>query len=213
VFFDSAKGTQLRSLTVHTGMEQKAIYSLAISPDGKSVVTASSDQTLKLSEVESGKLIREFKAYKEKEFEKGHRDSVLAVAFSPDGKQIVSGGMDKTVKIWDVASGTVVREMINPGFKIEMGQPPLAHPGWVNGVIWTASNKIVSAGNAPRLKGYLAIWDAGSGKMLSGRELDIGAIHGVAISADEKKIALATGGSVRAERDLNVIQVIEGLSK
>jgi len=36
---------------------------------------------------------------------KGHSDWVLSVAFSPDGKRIVSGSYDKTLKIWDAVSG------------------------------------------------------------------------------------------------------------
>ena len=35
---------------------------------------------------------------------KGHSGSVLSVSFSPDGKRIVSGSADKTVKIWDISS-------------------------------------------------------------------------------------------------------------
>ena len=35
---------------------------------------------------------------------KGHSDIVWSVSFSPDGKQIVSGSPDKTVKVWDISS-------------------------------------------------------------------------------------------------------------
>jgi WD40 repeat protein len=35
---------------------------------------------------------------------KGHSDRVLSVSFSPDGKRIVSGGIDSTLKIWDISS-------------------------------------------------------------------------------------------------------------
>ena len=35
----------------------------------------------------------------------GHTDSVTSVAFSPDGKQIVSGSWDETVRRWDAATG------------------------------------------------------------------------------------------------------------
>jgi WD40 repeat protein len=34
---------------------------------------------------------------------KGHKDSVYSVAFTPDGKELVSGSLDKTLKLWDVS--------------------------------------------------------------------------------------------------------------
>ena len=35
---------------------------------------------------------------------KGHSDTVSSVSFSPDGKRIVSGSGDKTLKVWDISS-------------------------------------------------------------------------------------------------------------
>ncbi len=36
---------------------------------------------------------------------KGHKDKVFSVCFSPDGKRIVSGGVDGMVKVWDSVKG------------------------------------------------------------------------------------------------------------
>src|SRR5438046_2240027 len=40
---------------------------------------------------------------------KGHTEAVYAVAFSPDGKQLATGSFDKTVRLWDTASGKEVK--------------------------------------------------------------------------------------------------------
>jgi WD40 repeat protein/tetratricopeptide (TPR) repeat protein/tRNA A-37 threonylcarbamoyl transferase component Bud32 len=44
-----------------------------------------------------------------------HADEVLAVAFSPDGRRILTGGADKTAMLWDVATGQPLGEPLRPG--------------------------------------------------------------------------------------------------
>src|SRR6202167_3466909 len=56
---------------------------------------------------------------------RGHRDHVQSVAFSPDGKQIVSGSRDGTVRIWDIETGQTV-----------VG-PFEGHTDWVNSVAFS----------------------------------------------------------------------------
>ena len=43
---------------------------------------------------------------------RGHSGDVTSVAYSPDGKHIVSGSRDNTVKIWDAQSGEEVRVVV-----------------------------------------------------------------------------------------------------
>ncbi len=198
--FDPAKGAQVREINAHPlPNNEGAIYAVAFSPDGKQVASASKDQSVKLFNVADGKLLREFKAFKEKESPRGHQDAVLCVAFSPDGRLLASGGADKTIKVWNVADGAVVAEMANPAFK------GAAHTGWVYALRFAdAGKKVISAGAAPRLRGYVAAWEAASGKPLWGKEMDAGTIFAMAASPDEALLALGTGGSVRSERDLNL---------
>ena len=42
----------------------------------------------------------------------GHSDFVRSVAYSPDGKHIVSGSFDNTVKVWDSQTGTEVSHCV-----------------------------------------------------------------------------------------------------
>src|SRR4051794_14908780 len=75
-------------------LEAEPVISVAFSPDGKTL--ASGGASVKLWDVASGKNTVTLK---------GHTAAVTSVAFSPDGKTLASGSWDKTVKLWDVASG------------------------------------------------------------------------------------------------------------
>ncbi|PYJ62597.1 MAG: hypothetical protein DME24_03150, partial [Verrucomicrobia bacterium] len=73
-----------------------AIYSLAVSPDGKTLATGSYDQKIKLWNVETGEELKTLS---------GHNGAVFGLSFRPDGKILASASADRTVKLWDVATG------------------------------------------------------------------------------------------------------------
>jgi WD40 repeat protein len=69
---------------------------VAISADGKRVVSGSWDGTVKVWDAAAGQ---------EKLSLQGHTGPVSSVAFSPDRKRIASGSEDGTVKVWGAATG------------------------------------------------------------------------------------------------------------
>jgi len=68
------------------------ITSAAYSPDGKRIVSASFDKSLRIWEAVSGQELLTLK---------GHTGPVNRVAYSSDGNHIVSSGLDGTIRIWD----------------------------------------------------------------------------------------------------------------
>jgi WD40 repeat protein len=73
------------------------VHAVAFSPDGRRLVTASWDRTLRFWDPQTG-------APTGSELT-GHTDAINAVAVSPDGSLIASGGWDRTVRLWDARSG------------------------------------------------------------------------------------------------------------
>ncbi|NJM74339.1 MAG: hypothetical protein HC862_32210 [Scytonema sp. RU_4_4] len=69
------------------------VWSVAFSPDGKTIASGSWDNSIKLWDVATGKELKTLK---------GHSSEVQSVAFSPDGKTIASGSRDKTVILWNL---------------------------------------------------------------------------------------------------------------
>ncbi|MDE0397805.1 MAG: hypothetical protein OXL96_08390 [Candidatus Poribacteria bacterium] len=98
-----------------TFKHEDAVRAILFSPDGRHLATGSLDATTKLWDVETGRQAQSFAHpdyHKPLAFPSGHTEiynegGIRCIAFSPDGKFLATGGMDKdkSVKLWDVGLG------------------------------------------------------------------------------------------------------------
>ncbi|HEV3084340.1 MAG TPA: sigma-70 family RNA polymerase sigma factor [Gemmataceae bacterium] len=92
---DAANGKEVRHITRQRPDSNGDIWGLAFSPDGKSLAWSSpGDSTIFMGEVASGKLRHRFV---------GHRCGIMSLAFTDDGKKLVSGSDDTTALVWDLS--------------------------------------------------------------------------------------------------------------
>src|ERR1022692_3503449 len=178
-------GTSLiRTLEGHSD----AVTRVTVTPDGKWAVSASDDATLRVWDLEAGRVLRTLE---------GHSFSDVAV--TPDGKRAVSASWDHTLKVWDLATGRTLCTLAG-------------HSDSVRGVAVTPDGtRAVSASWDHTLK----VWDLATGRALRTLEGHSGSVDGVAVTPDGKRAVSASLDNTLKVWDLDtggVLRTLEGHS-
>lgn len=84
------------------------IIGIAFSPDSKTIVTGSGDNTAKLWDVETGEVLRTLGIAGNADTRNGHTNFIKSVQFSPDGKYVLTGSLDRTARLWESATGNQI---------------------------------------------------------------------------------------------------------
>jgi WD40 repeat protein len=158
--WDVATGHELKTFKGHSNI----VFSVAFSPDGKTLASGSVDNTIKIWEVSSGQELKTLK---------GHLDTVFSVAFSPNGMTLASGSFDRTIKLWDAATGQEMKTL-------------KGHSHFVLSVAFSPDGKTLASGSHDDA---IKIWDVSSGQELKTLKGNTDPVRSVAFSPDGKKVA------------------------
>jgi hypothetical protein len=158
--WDFEKGNVLRQFAGH----KDEIQGLAFSLDGKTIASASSDQTMKTWSAANGNLLHTHL----------HKDWARGVFFMPDKKTIITASDDFFIRIWDLANGNVVKQMTG-------------HRNFINGFAITKDATRAVTGSDDKT---VRVWDLVNGKEIAQFSHN-SEVWPVAISPDGKKVASA----------------------
>src|SRR5262249_39554498 len=151
--------------------------SVAVSPDGRKILSGSSDRTMILWDRESGRILRRFV---------GNGGWIMSVAFSPDGRHALSGGEDKVMRLWDIESGAVVHEF-------------RGHADWIMRVAFSPDGRLAySTGGASGIWSdgsdfTVRAWNVESGQQVGEMARHRQMVWGLAVSPDGRRIISAGG--------------------
>ena len=109
----------------------------------------------------------------------GHTFGVSSVAFSPDGKHILSGSYDGTIKLWDINTGREIRTFSS-------------HTDAVASVAFSPDGRQILSGSFDQT---IKLWDVNTGKEIRTFSGHTGQIYSVSFSPDGRQILSSCGGN------------------
>ncbi|MEH2293304.1 serine/threonine-protein kinase [Nostoc sp.] len=139
------------------------VSSLAISPNGQTLVSGSGDRSIKIWNLQTGGLKTTLSL---------HTDAVTSVAISPDGKTLISGSKDGTIKIWNLDNGSLKNTLTG-------------HKDVVNSVAINPDGETLVSGSADKT---IKIWNLQTGKLKNTLTGHTKSVWRVAFSPDGKTL-------------------------
>jgi len=146
---DGAGGTKAKvfEYSRFSSHPEEIISSIAVSPDGRFIVTGMGRRYQSSGTNHSALVVSDGLTPKSFLLE-GHSGRVTSTVFSPDGKMVLSGSEDKTLRLWDILMGKEIRAFTG-------------HAKAVTSVAFSSDGSLVLSGSEDRT---IKLWDVSTGK-------------------------------------------------
>ena len=151
---------------IRTIEHEGGVVSLAFSPDGTQLASASTHDHVKLWEVRTGRLLHTLSNLR-----------VTSVAYSPDGKALATGSGDHTVRVWEARTGRLLHTLEG-------------HRWAVTSVAYAPDGVVLASGS---LDNAVKLWDVCTGRLLHTLEGHQWAVTSLAYTPDG---SMLTSGSI-----------------
>lgn len=149
-----------------------SVYGCALTRDGKRLVSASWDRTLKVWDLASGQVLRTLK---------GHAAEVTAVAILPDEERVISGSSDCSLRVWSLQTGQKLMTL-------------LGHTGEVTCLaVFPDGYRVLSGARDKTLR----IWDLRTGQVVQALMGHVGWVTACALLDEERVISGAWDKTIR----------------
>lgn len=158
-YWDLASGHCTKVLAGH----ESWVWSVALSPDCKTLASSSNDSSIRIWDAKTGQLQRVLQ---------GHLNVALSVAFSPDGLRVASGSNDQTIKIWEPKTGACLQTYT------------LKHRVW--SVTFSPDGQYLASGHDDEM---VRIWDVQTGECAYELKGHTNLVFTVSFSADGTYLA------------------------
>jgi WD40 repeat protein len=177
-------GDLLGSIPAHLD----AVTTLAISPDGRLLISGSNDATLEVRNLqELTEAIASDRDTSPIQIVEAHSEGINALAIAADGKTLVSGSSDGGLKVWDLNAYAA-----SP---LRLRHTLAGHENDVRSVAIAPDGERLASGSLDKT---IAIWNLKTGRLLSTDNPDLGTVLAVAISPDGE-LLVSGGGDRRIE--------------